>query len=45
MIPGARLGAALTVRADDRRLHVVVGAFLGVTAIVYAAGEFAALGS
>jgi uncharacterized membrane protein YfcA len=45
MIPGARLGAALTVRADDRRLHLVVGAFLGVTAIVYAAGEIAALGS
>ena len=45
MIPGARLGAALTVRADDRRLQVVVGAFLGVTAIVYAAGEIAALGS
>ena len=44
MIPGARLGAALTVRADDRRLHVVVGAFLGMTAIVYAAGEIAALG-
>jgi uncharacterized protein len=45
MIPGARLGAALTIRAEDRRLHVVVGAFLGVTAIAYAAGEIAALGS
>jgi uncharacterized membrane protein YfcA len=45
MIPGARLGAALTVRADDRRLYVLVGAFLGVTAIVYAAGEIIALGS
>lgn len=45
MIPGARLGAALTVRADDRRLHLVVGAFLGVTAIVYATGEIVALGS
>jgi uncharacterized membrane protein YfcA len=45
MVPGARLGAALTVRADDRRLHVVVGVFLGLTAIVYAAGEIAALGS
>jgi uncharacterized membrane protein YfcA len=43
MIPGARLGAALTVRADDRRLHVVVGVFLGLTAIVYAAGEILAL--
>jgi hypothetical protein len=43
MIPGARLGAALTVGADDRRLQVVVGAFLGVTAIVYAAGEIVVL--
>jgi uncharacterized protein len=45
MIPGARLGAALTIRAEDRRLHVMVGAFLGVTAIAYAAGEIAALGA
>lgn len=45
MIPGARLGAALTIQAEDRRLHVVVGAFLGVTAIAYAAGEIAAIGS
>jgi uncharacterized protein len=43
MIPGARLGAALTVRADDRRLHVAVGVFLGVAAIGYAAGEIFAL--
>jgi uncharacterized membrane protein YfcA len=43
IIPGARLGAALTVRADDRRLQVVVGAFLGATAVVYAAGEIVAL--
>jgi uncharacterized protein len=45
MIPGARLGAGLAIRADDRRLHVVVGAFLAVTAVVYAAGEIASLGS
>ena len=45
MIPGARLGAALTIRAEDRRLHMLVGAFLGATAIAYAAGEIAALGS
>jgi uncharacterized protein len=45
MIPGARLGAALAIRAEDRRLHAVVGAFLAVTAVVYAAGEIAALGS
>jgi uncharacterized membrane protein YfcA len=45
MVPGARLGAGLTIRAEDRRLHVVVGAFLAATAIAYAAGEIAALGS
>jgi uncharacterized protein len=44
MVPGARLGAALTIRAEDRRLHVVVGAFLAATAIAYAAGEIGALG-
>jgi uncharacterized membrane protein YfcA len=45
MVPGARQGAGLTSRAEDRRLHVVVGAFLAATAIAYAAGEIAALGS
>jgi uncharacterized membrane protein YfcA len=45
MIPGARLGAGLAIRAEDRRLHLVVGAFLAVTAVVYAAGEIASLGS
>jgi uncharacterized protein len=45
MVPGARLGAGLTIRAEDRRLHVVVGAFLAATAIAYAAAEIAALGS
>jgi uncharacterized protein len=44
MIPGARLGASLTIRAEDRRLRLVVGAFLSATAIAYAAGEIAALG-
>src|SRR4029453_19037052 len=43
IIPGARLGAALTVRVADRRLQVVVGAFLAATAVVYAAGEIVAL--
>jgi uncharacterized membrane protein YfcA len=43
MIPGARLGAALAIRAEDRRLHTVVGAFLAVTAVAYAAGEIASL--
>jgi uncharacterized membrane protein YfcA len=43
VIPGARLGAALTIRADDRRLRVTVASFLGLTAVVYAAGELLAL--
>lgn len=43
VIPGARLGAALAIRATDHRLRVVVGTFLGLTAIIYAAGELVAL--
>ncbi len=43
VIPGARLGAALTIRATDRRLRVTVATFLGLTATLYAAGELAAL--
>lgn len=43
VMPGARLGAGLTVRADDGRLRVVVAAFLGATAVLYAVGELLAL--
>lgn len=43
VIPGARVGAGLTVRADDRRLRTVVAAFLGLTALLYAGGELVAL--
>ncbi|HJR24228.1 MAG TPA: sulfite exporter TauE/SafE family protein, partial [Acidimicrobiales bacterium] len=43
VIPGARVGAALTIRAADRRLRVTVASFLGLTAVVYAAGELLAL--
>lgn len=43
VIPGARLGAALTIKATDRRLRVVVASFLGCTAVLYAAGELTAL--
>ncbi|MGH9084177.1 MAG: sulfite exporter TauE/SafE family protein [Acidimicrobiales bacterium] len=43
VIPGARLGAALTIRATDRRLRVTVAWFLGITAALYAAGELRAL--
>ena len=42
-IPGARLGAALAIRASERRLRLTVAAFLGVTAILYGASEVLAL--
>jgi uncharacterized membrane protein YfcA len=35
VIPGARLGAGLTIRASERRLRLLVGLFLAVVAVVY----------
>jgi uncharacterized membrane protein YfcA len=43
VIPGARLGAHVTIAATDRRLRLRVGAILGVIAFVYAFGEVIAL--
>jgi uncharacterized membrane protein YfcA len=43
VIPGARLGAHLAIRAGDTRLRRAVALFLGVIAVIYAAGEIAAL--
>jgi uncharacterized protein len=43
VVPGARLGASLTVRADERHLRLVVGVFLGVIAVVYFVTEARAL--
>ena len=43
VIPGARVGAALTVRADDFRLRLAVAVFLTVVSVIYAAGEVVAL--
>jgi uncharacterized protein len=43
VIPGAWLGAWVSVRAKDKRLQQSVAAFLGVLAVVYAAGELIAL--
>lgn len=43
VIPGARLGAALTIRATDRRLRMGVGLFLGCTAVLYGVAEIFAL--
>ncbi len=45
VVPGARIGAALTIRAADRRLRLAVATFLGITAVIYAAGELIALAS
>lgn len=42
-IPGARLGAALTIKAGDRRLRITVATFLAAVAVLYAAGELLAL--
>jgi uncharacterized membrane protein YfcA len=43
VVPGARVGSALALRTTDHRLRVAVGTFLSVLAVVYAAGEIAAL--
>jgi len=43
VIPGARIGAALTVKADDIRLRLAIAGFLGIVSIIYAAGEVASL--
>jgi uncharacterized membrane protein YfcA len=43
VIPGARLGAFLAIKAGDRRLRRAVALFLGIVAVIYAAGEIAAL--
>ena len=43
VVPGARLGAAASLRLRERRLGQVVGAFLGLVAVAYAGGELAAL--
>jgi uncharacterized protein len=43
VVPGARLGAHLTIRSSDRTVRILVGVVLGVIALVYAAGEILAL--
>jgi len=43
VVPGARLGARLSIAAGNRRLRLVVACTLGLVAIVYGAGELAAL--
>ena len=43
VVPGARLGAHLAIRSGDQRLRRAVALFLGVIAVIYAAGEIGAL--
>ena len=43
VVPGARMGAALAIRATDRRLRVAVAGMLGLIAVAYAVGELLAL--
>jgi uncharacterized membrane protein YfcA len=43
VIPGARLGASLTIRTAERRLRLLIGLFLGLVAVVYFAVEARAL--
>lgn len=43
VVPGAHLGAAASLRLGARRLTQVVAAFLATMAVVYGAGELAAL--
>jgi hypothetical protein len=43
VVPGARLGSALTIKASDERVRLTVGVFLAVTAVLYGVGESVSL--
>ncbi|MCU1428511.1 MAG: putative permease [Actinomycetia bacterium] len=43
VIPGARIGAHLTIQTSERRLRIAVGTMLGLISLIYAAGEILAL--
>jgi uncharacterized membrane protein YfcA len=43
VIPGARIGAHLTISASDRTVRIAVGTMLGLVALVYGIGELLAL--
>jgi uncharacterized protein len=43
VVPGARVGASLTIRTAERRLRLAVGVFLGLVAVVYFITETRAL--
>jgi len=35
VVPGARIGASLTIRTSERRLRLAIGCFLAIVALVY----------
>jgi uncharacterized membrane protein YfcA len=43
VIPGARIGAHLTIKSSDRALRITVGTMLGAISLVYAISELLAL--
>jgi uncharacterized protein len=43
VVPGARIGASLTIRTAERRLRLAVGVFLALVAVVYFVTETRAL--
>ena len=43
VIPGARIGATLAIRASDRALRLMVATMLSVISLIYATSELAAL--
>jgi hypothetical protein len=43
VIPGARVGSRLAIRATERSLQLTVAVGLGLTSVVYAVGEAVAL--
>jgi hypothetical protein len=43
VIPGARLGSALAVRAEDAKLRLVVGVAMAALAVVFGLTELRAL--
>jgi uncharacterized membrane protein YfcA len=45
VVPGARLGAVMAIRADDRRLQSLVALFLGTLAVGYGTAEIIAASS
>lgn len=43
IVPGARLGSAIVLKARERRLRLAVASFLSIVTVLYGAGEVIAL--